>query len=89
MLKEVYALMEKLEEIFFFPNTRTYSILMVFHAQNDDIDEVLCHFKKMMGCQTVLHAFCIKYMISKFIIELVAVLKPNWLGRGPWLCVKV
>jgi pentatricopeptide repeat protein len=65
MLKEVYALMEKLEEICFFPDTRTYSILMEFHAQNDDIDEVLCYFKKMMGCQTVLHAFCIKYMISK------------------------
>jgi pentatricopeptide repeat protein len=45
MLKEVYALMEKLEEICFFPDTRTYSILMSFHAQNDDIDEVLSYFK--------------------------------------------
>ena len=65
MLKEVYALMEKLEEICFFPDTRTYSIVMSFHSQKDNIDEVFCYFTNMMGCQIVLHSFCIKYMVTK------------------------
>jgi pentatricopeptide repeat protein len=65
MLKELYSLMEKLEEICYFPDTRTYNILMQLHAQNDNIDEVFCYFTKMMGYQTTLHAFCIKHMVSK------------------------